>query len=251
MPLSGGYYYPQINNDVYLSSFGDGTFILQNSIVLALSGTGRLFNSGSGDDESVFYMRSNGDIIDLYTAEEAVDISIIDELIIDGVVTSSTDANAVQFSSSITFHNDSPNFHLDSLNSSLILSSSHNSTITISGNLDMNNNDINNIGSVQIDSLSVSSVVLAFRTETGDYKLTDADYAVEVQAWSNPVEIMLPTATHSVGREYRIILNSSGSNNLTVAATGSETINGSNSLTIQDRYVALSLVSNGSNWLIT
>jgi hypothetical protein len=620
-----GYFYPQLNNNIHINSFDYPTFLLQDAVPLALSGAGRLFASGSGDRESVYYLRSSGQIIDLYNTEGYLDIEILDELTIDGVVTSSTDANSVQFSSSITFHNDSPNFHLDSLNSSLILSSSHNSEIyvsgnlgveedvnlklasklvfdsdtdsntyitkngtdgyleffmngtrtlmminsrtlfytspeftaglrvysnqsatmydraklnlgssgdywqtynnaatpisgafefwssniddngtdskiywiqdgtkninfsgshvfgvdadpnsahiistqsdlilssshnsiiAISGNLDMKNNDINNVNALQfnltpihthsegsihwdaddktlkvdmevngvslqvgqeiflratnktgstisngdvaflsgsqgqrpkayladntskvsahytigiathdiennrtgyvttfgyvrdldttgtpygenwgegdilwlgstpgsltnvnplaplhrvrvatvitrsatvgillvnIDAgsdledvhdialtsianrdilqynssnqlwenvnsaslLSGSSLNLSFRTATSDYKLTDTDYAVEVQAWNNDVEIMLPTANGIAGRSYRVILNSSGSYDLTVAATGSETINGSNSLTIDTRYVALSLISNGSNWLIT
>jgi hypothetical protein len=417
-----GYFYPQLNNNIHINSFDYPTFLLQDAVPLALSGAGRLFASGSGDRESVYYLRSSGQIIDLYNTEGYLDIEILDELTIDGVVTSSTDANSVQFSSSITFHNDSPNFHLDSLNSSLILSSSHNSeiyvsgnlgveedvnlklasklvfdsdtdsntyitkngtdgyleffmngtrtlmminsrtlfytspeftaglrvysnqsatmydraklnlgssgdywqaynnaatpisgafefwssniddngtdskiywiedgtkninfssshvfgvdadpnsahiistqsdlifssshnsTIAISGNLDMKNNDINNVNALYFNTAHGSSLDLSFRTATSDYKLTDTDYAVEVQAWNNDVEIMLPTANGIPGREYRVILNSSGSYDLTVAATGSETINGHNFLTIQDRYVALSLISTGFEWLIT
>lgn len=61
--------------------------------------------------------------------------------------------------------------------------------------------------------------------------------------------ITLPTAASITGRQYTIKLTASGS--ATVATTSSQTIDGSTTYSLASQYKYVTVVSDGSNWIIT
>jgi hypothetical protein len=61
--------------------------------------------------------------------------------------------------------------------------------------------------------------------------------------------ITLPTAASVAGRTYTIKLSASGT--CTVATTSSQTIDGSTTYTLSAQYKYVTVMSNGSNWIIT
>ncbi|MFM2362007.1 MAG: hypothetical protein RLZZ316_909 [Bacteroidota bacterium] len=60
--------------------------------------------------------------------------------------------------------------------------------------------------------------------------------------------LTLPDATTMTGRAYWIKNNSSNASTLTIATTSSQTIDGVTTWALSERYKALKLVSNGTNW---
>ena len=237
MPISGSYFYPGLHR-ANIGSWSSSQFIPQTTAPATSEGVLRMFASGSGNYENLFFRRQNGEIIDLVNVTGSIDLDVIDELNIQGVLTSSTNNNVIRFSSSIDFLNIDPGYHLNTSNSHLILSSSAGSVVHISGSLEVDG------------TLTQTSTTTAFVSKTSDYKVTDTDHIIAVDTYSNDVEIMLLTAASIPGREYVIKRISSGSFELTIAATGSETIDGQSSYTVLDKWTSMSLISDGTNWLI-
>ena len=64
---------------------------------------------------------------------------------------------------------------------------------------------------------------------------------------SNGSQITLPTAVGITGRLYNIIR--SGTANVHIAPTGSETISGDTSLTLTNQWDSVVLVADGTNWV--
>ncbi|MDP7422811.1 MAG: hypothetical protein QGH40_13095 [bacterium] len=86
--------------------------------------------------------------------------------------------------------------------------------------------------------------------ETAAYTLTDSDYFVAANATGGAITITLPTASGIAGRIY-VIKKVDGSNNvITIAAAGSEIIDGASTLVLESQYDSAQLVSGGSNWLV-
>ncbi|MDX1938343.1 MAG: hypothetical protein SFU21_14575, partial [Flavihumibacter sp.] len=63
--------------------------------------------------------------------------------------------------------------------------------------------------------------------------------------------LTLPDATTITGRSYWIKNNSSNSSTLTIATTSSQTIDGVSTWSLTERYKAIKVVSNGTNWDVT
>jgi hypothetical protein len=79
-------------------------------------------------------------------------------------------------------------------------------------------------------------------TDSHDYILADAN--------SSALILNLPLASTCAGRRYNIKKVDGTSNAVTVARSGSDTIDGSVSANLLYQYQALTFVSNGSNWFI-
>jgi len=62
--------------------------------------------------------------------------------------------------------------------------------------------------------------------------------------------VTLPTAVSKSGQMLKIKKSEGGSNAVTVAASGSQTIDGVSSIVLESPFAAVMLVSNGSNWLV-
>jgi hypothetical protein len=90
------------------------------------------------------------------------------------------------------------------------------------------------------------SIGIKYASKSADYTLTATDYGVEVTATGKT--ITLPTAASIAGRMYTIKLTASGS--ATVATTSSQTIDGSTTYSLSAQYKYVTVMSNGSNWII-
>ena len=88
------------------------------------------------------------------------------------------------------------------------------------------------------------------RSVSSATSVTDTDYIIGVDTSSAAVTVTIPSGQVSAGRV--IIINdeggSAGTNNITVATGGSETVDGSATGTISSNNGTLALYSDGSNW---
>jgi len=96
------------------------------------------------------------------------------------------------------------------------------------------------------------SISLPTTTQTGDYSVGDSDWLVLANAASNAITITLPTAIGKPGRQYVIkkFDSTSTTYRVTVATTSSQTIDGETTQVITDNYTAITVISNGANWVI-
>jgi hypothetical protein len=83
------------------------------------------------------------------------------------------------------------------------------------------------------------------------YTVGTSDTVVFADATSANITISLPSAlTFNGYRFYVKRTDSSGTNTVTISRSGSDTIDGVASVTLNTQYMAIGLVSNGSNWYI-
>jgi hypothetical protein len=94
------------------------------------------------------------------------------------------------------------------------------------------------------------SIALPIVTKTADYTVTASDYAILGDASSGAITITLPTAVGIAGRVYVVKKIDNSSNVVTVAASGSETIDGATTYTLSSQWKYVTIISNGSNWLV-
>jgi len=94
------------------------------------------------------------------------------------------------------------------------------------------------------------SIATAFATKTSDYTLTETDSIIAADASGGAFTITLPTASGIAGRQYTIKKVDPTGNAVTVAATGTETIDGASTYSLSAQYDAVTIVSDGTNWLI-
>lgn len=84
------------------------------------------------------------------------------------------------------------------------------------------------------------------------YTFTDVNYTVlsidRVVGCINTITIDLPTAVGILGKEYTI--KNEGTGTITIDGNGAETIDGNLTINLVEQYIALTLVSNGTNWII-
>lgn len=99
-------------------------------------------------------------------------------------------------------------------------------------------------------STTLNTAIHAFVAKTADYVATSDDEVIAVDASTGPaVTITLPDAGGLEGRQYTVKKTDSSHHHVIVATTGA-LIDGypTQSLTVQ--YEALTVISDGSNWLI-
>ena len=94
-------------------------------------------------------------------------------------------------------------------------------------------------------SFQTGGITLAYVAKTGNYTITENDYLIDVTA--NSPTITLPTAASVAGKSY--IIKNSGTGTVTVDTTSSQTIDGALTQSF-GQYTSLSVMSNGSNWII-
>lgn len=87
-------------------------------------------------------------------------------------------------------------------------------------------------------------------TTSVNYLATASDQIIRVNAISGELTVTLPTATLLQGKSYIIKKVDASVNHVVVSADGTETIDGSNDQRLTAQYEALTLVSDGSNWMI-
>ena len=94
-----------------------------------------------------------------------------------------------------------------------------------------------------------TAVAQTATVKSADYIATTSDGAILVNASGGAVIITLPTAVGST-RAYSVKKTDASANTVTVATTGGQTIDGGATATIAVQYVAVSVVSDGSNWFV-
>jgi hypothetical protein len=108
---------------------------------------------------------------------------------------------------------------------------------------------------VQGDDLPQSSVYLGFqKTVTTTYGVSSTDHFVLADATSGAFTVTLPTAVGFTG-VYNIDAITTTTNQVTVATTSSQTIDGNSTIPLGTQasgaiYVAITLMSDGANWRI-
>lgn len=106
----------------------------------------------------------------------------------------------------------------------------------------------NNSSVVFINGSFGTSVI----TKTSAYTATYDDQIILVDSTSAIVTITLPTAVGITGRRYTIKdwKGTSATNNITVATTSSQKIDGASTQVFATNYQAIEVASDGSNWSI-
>lgn len=96
-------------------------------------------------------------------------------------------------------------------------------------------------------------LVADYIATTVDYTILALDDVIGVTNTSVPRTVTLPPiANVQVGRKFEIkdISGAAGTNNITVDANGSETIDGSLTSVINNNYGSLVIMNNGTSWSI-
>lgn len=94
------------------------------------------------------------------------------------------------------------------------------------------------------------SFATQLKTITATTTLADDDHIIAANATTANITVTLPTAVGIKGRQYTIKRIDSSSNSVTVATTSSETIDANTTFSISQQYQFLSVVSDGSKWIV-
>lgn len=95
-----------------------------------------------------------------------------------------------------------------------------------------------------------SDATLATVAKNTSYTITTSDTVVFANAASAGVTITLPTASSFTGYRFYVKRTDSSGNSCSVAASGTDTIDGQASVSLAQQYTCLTLVSDGSAWYI-
>jgi hypothetical protein len=87
-------------------------------------------------------------------------------------------------------------------------------------------------------------------TQTSSYTITNSDTVVLVNATSGNVIVTLPAASGMTGYRFYVKRIDSSSNTVTIGRSGSDTIDGMTSFTLDIQYTAVGVISNGTSWYI-
>lgn len=87
-------------------------------------------------------------------------------------------------------------------------------------------------------------------SKTAAYTITTSDDIVLCNASSGAFTVTLPTASGNTGLQFVVKRLNSGSNAVTVATAGGQTIDGASTVSLSSQYEFITLVSDGSNWFL-
>lgn len=82
-----------------------------------------------------------------------------------------------------------------------------------------------------------------------DYTILDSDDIIFIDTETKSVSVEMPSANGLGGKEF-VIKKITGNNQVTINASGSQTIDGNNTVLINYNYESIKLVSNNNNWFI-
>tara|TARA_Y100001938_G_C8011654_1_gene390359 strand:- start:241 stop:981 length:741 start_codon:yes stop_codon:yes gene_type:complete len=118
----------------------------------------------------------------------------------------------------------------------------HTSTGTISGSSDLIfRNDVLRVN---------GGIKYARRTVNGNSTISTLDFFIGADSTNGVLQITLPAASATLSGQTFVIKDEGGaaaSNNITVTAAGSDTIDGINSVVLKSPYASIQLYCNGSN----
>lgn len=92
--------------------------------------------------------------------------------------------------------------------------------------------------------------IFATATKTGNYTLTSSDTVILADSTSGSVTITLPTASTVSGYRFYVKRTDGSANSVSVARSGSDTIDGATSVSLGAQYTTMTFVSDGTNWFI-
>ncbi|MGZ3774153.1 MAG: beta strand repeat-containing protein, partial [Pseudobdellovibrionaceae bacterium] len=117
---------------------------------------------------------------------------------------------------------------------------------------------ITSTGNVGIGTTSPASVLTvngaiqtALTSKSANYTITSSDSVVIGNASGGAITITLPSAASIAGRQYTIKKVDSSSNAVIVATTSSQTIDGITTANLVSQYQLLTVISDGTNWIVT
>lgn len=93
--------------------------------------------------------------------------------------------------------------------------------------------------------------IFAVSTQTGTtYTITNTDTVVIADATANNVAVTLPTASTVTGYRFYVKRKDGTANTVSIVRSGTDTIDGAASQTLNAQYTSATVVSDGSNWYI-
>jgi len=95
-----------------------------------------------------------------------------------------------------------------------------------------------------------SDATLATSTKTSNYTIAGTDVVVFANATSGNVAITLPIASANSGYRFYIKRIDNSGNTCSVARSGSDTIDGQTTISLDLQYTSLTVISDGSTWYI-
>jgi len=87
-------------------------------------------------------------------------------------------------------------------------------------------------------------------TKTSGYTVTATDTVIFADATSGNVTITIPAAASFSGYRFYVKRIDGSANTCTITRSGSDTIDGATSFTLDVQYTSVMLVSNGTAWYI-
>ena len=115
-----------------------------------------------------------------------------------------------------------------------------NETISGSSNLIFTNNVLKLSGGLKLNRVTTTSHMTA----------TVADYYIGADSTSGPISVRLPNAANLENGQTYVVKDEGGvahNNNITILASGSQTIDGQNSVVLESPFASLQLYCNGTN----
>jgi hypothetical protein len=111
------------------------------------------------------------------------------------------------------------------------------------------NNALYNIGGeLYFNGSSVTKNT--YQNISSDTVLSQDDDYIFVDSSSSSISLYTPLASGVGGKEIKIKMTSTSSNNVNIIPSGLETIDGQSSFTMYHNYQSITLVSNNENWFI-
>ncbi len=154
----------------------------------------------------------------------------------------------ISYSNLIALISSGPAFIIDSNNNPMVFATGSGGNermrIASSGEVGIGTNSPNSLLSVN------GPIATAFATKTSSYTASASDSVIACDATSAAVTINLPSASGITGRHYTIKKIDSSSNSCTIGPNGSETVDGGTTYALGAQWKYVTVVSNGSNWLI-
>ncbi|MBU2251805.1 MAG: hypothetical protein KKH25_06060, partial [Candidatus Omnitrophica bacterium] len=132
----------------------------------------------------------------------------------------------------------------------LTINASDGVTSAITINQSGNANAITTTSPVTIGKTKITGAIdLPYKSITAAYTVTTSDYFIECNSTSAIFTVALPTAVGCVGREYVFVKNNAA-NDITIDPYNAETINGAATYILSAQWSKVTIVSNGTNWII-
>lgn len=97
---------------------------------------------------------------------------------------------------------------------------------------------------------SDADTTLATSTKTSNYTITGTDVVIFANATSGNVTITLPVAASNAGYRFYIKRIDGAGNTCSIMRSGSDTIDGQTTISLDLQYTSLTVVSDGSAWYI-